>query len=98
MAQHSPELIWSGDDLSESAFWATQYVPAFLHDGGYTKLYRIMVMEQQRKLEKEKLDFEKLKYDVKSSKRIYKSYWWTFFISILGFILALGKIIYDIFK
>lgn len=49
-------------------------------------------------LERQKLNDEKLKYDIKNAKRIFKTYWWTFAISILAFLLALGKIIYDIVK
>ena len=48
--------------------------------------------------ERQMLNDEKLKYDVKNAKRIFKTYWWTFGISILGFLLALGKIICDILK
>ena len=48
--------------------------------------------------ERQRLNDEKLKYDVKNAKRIFRTYWWTFGISILGFLLALGKIIYDIIK
>jgi hypothetical protein len=48
--------------------------------------------------ERQTLNDEKLRYDVKNAKRIFKTYWWTFCISILGFLLALGKIIYDIVK
>lgn len=48
--------------------------------------------------ERQRLNDEKLRYDVKNAKRIFKTYWWTFTISIVGFLLALGKIIYDIVK
>lgn len=45
---------------------------------------------------RQQLNDEKLKYDVKNAKRIFKTYWWTFVISILAFLLAAGKIIYDV--
>lgn len=39
--------------------------------------------------ERQKLNDEKLKYDVKNAKRIFKTYWWTFGIAIAGFAISL---------
>lgn len=96
MEEHYPRLLYPVTDLSHDSFWASDYVPAFLHNGGFTALYEAAATVQENDAEKEKLNLEKLKYDIKNSKRIFKTYWWTFGISIAGLLLALGKIIYDI--
>ncbi|HEV8079856.1 MAG TPA: hypothetical protein VGP43_04030 [Chitinophagaceae bacterium] len=70
----------------------------FLHKGGFKFLHQTQAQIQEKAAEKEKLNLEKLKYDVKNSKRIFRTYWWTFCISIAGFLLALGKIIYDLLQ
>lgn len=46
----------------------------------------------------DQLQFEKLEYDVKNSKRIYKTYWFTFTIACLGFLLALYNFLKPILK
>lgn len=96
LADNYPRLLYPEDNLNEDVFWATEYVPVFLNDGGFTSIYEKAYKKQIIEDEKEKLNLEKLRYDVKNSKRIYKTYWWTFWISIAGLLLALGKIIFDI--
>ena len=39
--------------------------------------------------ERQKLNDEKLKYDVKNSKRIFKTYWWTFTFAVIGLAISL---------
>jgi len=96
LAENHPRLLYPEIDLNEDVFWATEYVPVFLHDGGFTLQYERTAKIQEINSEIERLNLEKLRYDVKNSKRIFKTYWWTFVISILGFLFALGKIIFDI--
>jgi len=96
LAEYYPKLLYPKNDLNEDCFWATEYVPAFIHDGGFTSIFEKAYQEQEIEREKGKLNLEKLRYDVKNARRIYKTYWWTFVISILGLALALGKIIFDI--
>ncbi len=46
----------------------------------------------EKKLEenvRKKLSDEKLKYDVKNSKRMFKTYWWTFSFALIGLIISL---------
>ncbi|HEY5463230.1 MAG TPA: hypothetical protein VIJ95_08235 [Hanamia sp.] len=38
---------------------------------------------------RQKLNDEKLKYDVKISKRIFKTYWWTFSFALIALIISL---------
>ena len=63
--------------------------------GHFLYLKKIEELENL-KIERQRLNDEKLKFDVKNSKRIFKTYWWTFAISILAFLLAVCKIIYDV--
>lgn len=46
---------------------------------------------------KEQLELEKLKYDIKNAKRIYKTYWWTFIFAIIALIISLYNLLKDIF-
>jgi hypothetical protein len=39
--------------------------------------------------ERQRLNDEKLKYDVKNAKRIFKTYWWTFCFSVIGLAISL---------
>lgn len=64
--------------------------------GGHYLYLKKIAEKELIENERQKLSDEKLKYDVKNAKRIFKTYWWTFSISILAFLLAVGKIIYDI--
>lgn len=66
--------------------------------GGHFAYLEKLAVEKKENQERQKLNDEKLNYDVKNAKRIFKTYWWTFWISIAGFILALGKIIFDLIK
>lgn len=61
------------------------------------KELNIYEFEQKRKIEEE-LRLEALRYSVKNAKRIFKTYWGTVILSVLSFLLATGKIIYDILK
>lgn len=40
--------------------------------------------------ERQRLNDEKLKYDVKNAKRIFKTYWWTFAFALVGLFISLG--------
>lgn len=64
--------------------------------GGHFKFLDYLKEKETLEIKRQKLNDEKLRYDVKNSKRIFKTYWWTFFISVSAFLLALGKIIYDV--
>jgi hypothetical protein len=43
--------------------------------------------------ERQRLNDEKLKYDLKNSKRIFKTYWWTFWFSVISIIYVLVQLI-----
>jgi hypothetical protein len=45
--------------------------------------------KEKIEFERQKLTDEKLKYDVKNSQRIFKTYWWTFTFSIIALIISL---------
>lgn len=56
-----------------------------LQANGFEKWIEIIEADEK---EKKELEREKLKYDVKNARRIFKTYWWTFAIAIGGFIIA----------
>jgi hypothetical protein len=98
LAQHHPRLLYPTDNLNEDIFWASDYVPAFLHDGGFTALYDTAAAIQEAEQGKEKLNLEKLQYDLKNSKRIFKTYWWTFAFALVSFIYVLIQIVLKIIE
>jgi hypothetical protein len=61
----------------------------FLRKGGFTKIGEAAFSKKRIEDEKETLSLEKLRYDTKNAKRIFKTYWWTFSISILALLLSL---------
>lgn len=65
--------------------------------GGHFKFMQYLKDKKTLETERQRLNDEKLKYDVKNARRIFKTYWWTFAISLSAFLLALGKIIFDTF-
>lgn len=62
-------------------FFITAPGKIFVESGGYSERDK-----KERKIAE--LNQEKLEYDVKNSKRIFRTYWWTFSLSIAGFITA----------
>lgn len=83
------DLLYPEVDPEPDNFWATDYVTAFIHSGGFTKIYNDEYDRQLHELEKEQLEREKLKYDLKNAKRIYKSYWFTFSFAVIALVLSI---------
>lgn len=71
---------------------------AFIKNGGYAALK----LSQQNQRERDKLinqlSQEKLEYDVKNAKRIYKTYWWTFGFAIAALGISLINLLYQLLK
>jgi hypothetical protein len=84
------------DNINEDKYRLTELGKQVKYAGGHFAYLKKNAEKSIADTERQRLNDEKLKYDVKNAKRIFKTYWWTFGISILGFLLALGKIIYDI--
>ena len=57
--------------------------------GGHFAYLKNIADKEFAETERQKLSDEKLKYDVKNAKRIFKTYWWTFGIAIAGFAISL---------
>ena len=55
LANFNPKLLYPENDLDENCFWATDYVSAFLHDGGFTALYDEAAKKQELISENERL-------------------------------------------
>ncbi|MBZ5857764.1 hypothetical protein [Flavihumibacter profundi] len=60
-----------------------------LQMGGYNELLKRDEERKNNVKVKQELELEKLRYDVKNSKRIYKTYWWTFAFSITALVISL---------
>jgi len=46
----------------------------------------------------EALTYEKLKYDVKNAKRIYRTYWFTFWFAVVGLLISLSLLILKVME
>ena len=52
------------------------------------------IQQTEREAEEKELQFQKLKYDVKNAKRIFKTYWVTFGIAVAGLLISLVLLIF----
>lgn len=95
LKEYHPFLLYpeDQDDVTEEGFWANDYAEVFLHRGGFSQLFDIEEARQNQKTEREKLEIEKLKYDLKNAKRIFKTYWWTFTFALIAFLISLFNLI-----
>ena len=94
LKEYYPKLLDPETNLNDEDFWATDFVKAFLNDGGFSYKFKSAYEKVRKQEEKENLDLEKLRYDVKNAKRIYKTYWWTFAFALLALIVSL----FNLFK
>jgi len=98
LKEYYPSLLYPKTDIDEELFWATEYVKAFLNEGGFSKIYKNEYEKIKRQDEKENLDLEKLKYEVKNAKRIYKTYWLTFTFALIALAVSLFNLIKGFFN
>lgn len=89
LRSYHQDLLYPETNFEPDNFWATEYVKAFLNSGGFTSIYNEEYERRKAELEKNELELEKLKFDVKNSKRIFKTYWWTFSFAIIALILSI---------
>ncbi|SFB06645.1 hypothetical protein [Algoriphagus aquimarinus] len=89
---HRPRLLFPEKNPTPDMFWKNDYLPAFYFQGGFTEVFKDQEKEKMILEEKRKLELEKLKYDVNNSKRIYKTYWWTFGFALTGFIYVIVRL------
>ena len=91
LSEHYPRLLYP-IDLSPDIFWATDYVAAFLHDGGFTNLYDSEAAKQEAENERQKLNDEKLAAEVdivKFQKGLGKKFTiWAFIVSIISIVAS----------
>jgi len=64
--------------------------------GGISYYEEYVRKQEKEQYQRQLKSDEKLDFDLKNAKRVYKTYWWTFTIAILAFLLSVGKILYDI--
>lgn len=60
------------------------YLKDFLMSGGFSKIALKNTEDQNFQKQKELLNMEKLNYDLKNAKRVYKTYKYTFTMAIIG--------------
>lgn len=90
---YRPRLLFPKTDPNPDMFWANDYLPAFYYEGAFTAIFESQEKERLETEEKKKLELEKLKFDVKNTKRIYKTYWWTFVFALIGFVYVLIRLV-----
>lgn len=93
LKEHYPPLLYPKDEVNDDCFWARDYVKAFLNSGGFSHIYDIGSQEIKRKEERDILELEKLKYDTKNAKRIFKTYWWTFGFALIALLISLYNLL-----
>jgi len=67
------------------------------NSGGHFAYINKLNEKAKADTERQHLNDEKLAYDVKNAKRIFKTYWWTFAISITALLISLFNLIYYLF-
>lgn len=98
LTEHYPELLYPKNDATLDCFWATDYVKAFLSNGGYSDIFDKETIEYEKNRAIEKLNHEKLKYETGNAKRIYKTYWWTFSFALIALLVSLYNFLKDFFN
>ncbi|HUH73000.1 MAG TPA: hypothetical protein VLZ75_01210 [Chitinophagales bacterium] len=100
LENQNPKLIKDKEyvDHDDFVIFTTNNISKFLENGGFSNQFNIEVVNQSIAQERNTLELEKLRYDVKNSKRIYKTYWYTFFFALSGFIYALFQIMQAVLK
>jgi len=93
-----PKLLYPKSGPTEELFWATGYVKAFLSEGGFSSLFDKENAKQEKIRASEELNQEKLKYETRNAKRIYKTYWWTFFFALIALLVSLYNFLKDFFN
>jgi len=61
--------------------------------GGHFSYLQQLASKAAIESERQKLNDEKLRLDLKNSKRIFKTYWWTFTFALISFIYVLIQIV-----
>ena len=89
MLEFKPRILVSTGLEIQSVYDITPFAKTFLWHGGFAKVAQEIQVQKQLEAEKEKLGLEKLRYEVKNTKRIYKTYWFTFLAAIIGLVISL---------
>ncbi len=63
-------------------------------DKGFANFLQELREKVEQDKQRQKLTDDKLKYDLKNSKRIFKTYWWTFFFALVSFIYVVIQVIF----
>lgn len=83
------ELVDLSDDKKSKVFLViNKKGQEVLREGGYEKYIEKRASQTDRQNEIENLTYKKLKYDTANSARIFKTYWWTFGLSVAAFVIS----------
>jgi hypothetical protein len=82
------------DYATDDGYWfeLTEKGIAAKNSGGHFAYLNKLAEKEKVDKERQRLSDEKLKFDVKNAKRIFKTYWWTFAFAIVSFIYVLVQI------
>jgi hypothetical protein len=98
LENYYPKLLYPENDVQDNCFWAREYVKAFLNNGGFSRLFDSSAEVLRKKEEKEKLELEKLNFDTKNARRVYKTYWFTFAFALIALLISLYNLLKDFIK
>jgi hypothetical protein len=98
LKEYYPQLLYPEGEIEDDCFWARDYARVFLNDGGFSRDFDSKKEEIIKRHEKEELEIQKLKYDVKNTKRVYKTYWFTFTFAVIALLVSLYNLIIGLFK
>lgn len=85
-------------DNDDFVFFVTDYINTFLENGGFTKKYNTEADIQSIAQERNTLELEKLRYDVKNSKFNFKTNPLSFIFLLISGVLIIIQIIQAILK
>ena len=93
--EEKPELIRIVESrfVSGLAILPTGNVDSFLSKGGFTKIEKDNLASEKRISEKDSLEFEKSKIDLRLKRWQLKTFWWFFGIAVLGSVLGIYNFI-----
>lgn len=98
LKEYYPPLLYPEGEIEDDCFWARDYARVFLNEGGFSSDFDSKKEEIIKQQEKEELEIQKLKYDVKNAKRIYKTYWITFAFALIALLISIYNFIIEKIK
>lgn len=87
---YKPEILFTEEKNGlKTVIFPSSLLDNFLSDGGFSRIAVQQIKDGAHKKELEKLNLEKARLDIRNSKRIYRTYWWTFSFSVISLIVSI---------